>query len=1079
MTRTERGKRRRWPWAVGLVVGLLAVLALPLVGREIEVPDRLRDRIEARAAEALAGGAIEVGRMSLRLDRDLHPWLILRDTIVRDANGTQVVDARAVRVGVSPRGLVFARRVLVQDIVLEGLAAQVARDAEGRFRLAFDRSGTAGPLFADGVGGLVTRIDGLRDQPALEALERLAVDDLVLTFADARAGRTWTGTGAVALTTGQASTTGALSVTVAEEAGPIALDVAFDSPRDIPAARFEIALTDLPARTIAAQSPALAPLGVLDAPMSARVEVTRRADATLAPVALRLAAGAGSVALGQDRVPLEEATIEAHFDPGSDRVGLDRLRLIAGGNRLSGSGSVLLNRSTGPVPESAVVQLALQDLTVRPGALYPEPLRFDRADVDVRIRRDPLRIDLGQLRLSDGEATFGVTGRARATARGWDLSADLTSPKVDVATVLRLWPERLRPGTRTWIENNVEAGRAQDLTLALRRGPGGKPEVAATFGFADAEVQYLRGSPLIEGGAGFAALGDGRFDLTLDAGQVVASQGGAVRLDGSRLQIADLSRKPARLDLSLQTAGTVTASLALLNAPPLGLIDRTKLPVDVADGRTRIAAEVGLPLRPGVKGPDVDWRATGQVSDLQSATLVPGRRLVASALDLSVDPQGLTAEGAARLDGVPLRGRYTQGIGPGAARPQVTARVAVTPAALRTFGVALPPGLVEGEGSANLTLDLPAGGPPRLQASSDLEGLRMTIPAIGWTKATRAGGELSLTATLGATPQVERLSLTAPGLRATGALRLGPGGLQEAAFDRVRVANWFDGAVTLVGRGAGRPLGLRIGGGVLDLAAADLGGGGAGGGGAGGSPLNVRLDRLEIAQGLALTGFTGQFDTTGGLRGRFEADFNGAAPVQGEVSPSGGRTAVHIGADDAGAVLRAGGFLRGALGGTLDLTLLPAPGEGAFDGTLAIRSLRVRDAPGIAALLDAISVVGLLQQLDGQGIAFDEVDAQFRLSRDAVTVTQSSAVGPGLGISLDGIYRLASKQVDFQGVISPVYVLNGLGSFLTRRGEGLIGFNFAVTGAAAAPQVSVNPLSLFTPGMFRDIFRRPPPEVPN
>ena len=92
-------------------------------------------------------------------------------------------------------------------------------------------------------------------------------------------------------------------------------------------------------------------------------------------------------------------------------------------------------------------------------------------------------------------------------------------------------------------------------------------------------------------------------------------------------------------------------------------------------------------------------------------------------------------------------------------------------------------------------------------------------------------------------------------------------------------------------------------------------------------------------------------------------------------------------------------------------------------------------------------------------------------------LTQSSAVGPGLGISLDGIYTLASKQINFQGVVSPFYLLNGIGAFLTRKGEGLIGFNFNLTGAAAAPVVSVNPLSAFTPGMFREIFRRAPPEV--
>jgi hypothetical protein len=67
--------------------------------------------------------------------------------------------------------------------------------------------------------------------------------------------------------------------------------------------------------------------------------------------------------------------------------------------------------------------------------------------------------------------------------------------------------------------------------------------------------------------------------------------------------------------------------------------------------------------------------------------------------------------------------------------------------------------------------------------------------------------------------------------------------------------------------------------------------------------------------------------------------------------------------------------------------------------------------------------------------------------------------------------------MDFQGVVSPLYLINSIGSIFTRRGEGLIGFNFNIAGTAADPQVSVNPLSAFTPGMFRDIFRRDPPRV--
>ncbi len=241
--------------------------------------------------------------------------------------------------------------------------------------------------------------------------------------------------------------------------------------------------------------------------------------------------------------------------------------------------------------------------------------------------------------------------------------------------------------------------------------------------------------------------------------------------------------------------------------------------------------------------------------------------------------------------------------------------------------------------------------------------------------------------------------------------------------------------------------------------------------------MSLRLDRLQITEGIALRDFRGDFSGLGGFSGAFTGKVNGGPEIRGTVVPQNGRSAVRLQSADAGGVVGAAGFVKNGVGGALDLTMLPVGAAGTFDGVLSVRDLRVRDAPSIAALLDAISVVGLLRQLDGEGLAFDAVDAKFRLTPTQVIVTQASAVGPGLGISLDGIYTLASKQIDFQGVVSPFYLLNGIGSFLTRKGEGLIGFNFNLAGNAANPDVRVNPLSALTPGMFREIFRRPVPEV--
>ena len=69
--------------------------------------------------------------------------------------------------------------------------------------------------------------------------------------------------------------------------------------------------------------------------------------------------------------------------------------------------------------------------------------------------------------------------------------------------------------------------------------------------------------------------------------------------------------------------------------------------------------------------------------------------------------------------------------------------------------------------------------------------------------------------------------------------------------------------------------------------------------------------------------------------------------------------------------------------------------------------------------------------------------------------------------------RALQDRLDLRGVISPFYLINGIGAVLTRPGEGLVGFTYRVSGSAANPRVSVNPLSVLAPGFFREMFRRP------
>jgi len=129
--------------------------------------------------------------------------------------------------------------------------------------------------------------------------------------------------------------------------------------------------------------------------------------------------------------------------------------------------------------------------------------------------------------------------------------------------------------------------------------------------------------------------------------------------------------------------------------------------------------------------------------------------------------------------------------------------------------------------------------------------------------------------------------------------------------------------------------------------------------------------------------------------------------------------------------------------------------------------------------------VGALQQLEGEGIHFSTIEGQFKLRENGVKLENISAVGPSIGMTLDGWYDTRAKSVDFEGVITPLYAVNGVferifGALVGRRkGEGMFSFTYRMRGSAAKPKVKVNPLSILTPGAFREIFRQKPPVPPS
>ncbi|MEP2641678.1 hypothetical protein [Roseobacter sp.] len=1078
--RPRRKKRYTIPLG-GLVIVLVLVLAgvVWIRDRDIVVPDWARAQIEQRLAVAVPEAQISFGEMVLIVDEGWRPRARIRDVQVQTDDGREIVAFAELRATLSMRG-VAKGYLQLKSIDLNGVFVTLRRGAGG---VVLSGGGGASTVSraAPNLAQMVADLDDLLLRPGLARLRRATVQGLTLRYEDERANRAWTiDGGRLSLDRTGADLQISVDLAVLGGGAQVATVAANYGGRiGVLASEFGVSFADVDAGDVAAQGPAFGWLNALRAPISGSLRGGVKEDGSFDPLSATFQIGAGVIQPTPETraIPINGARSYFTYDPAARLLRFDELSVesdwVTG--RLDGT-ATLADDGQGRI-EDLVGQLRLSDLQINPANFYYAPVTLSAAELDFRLTPKPFALQLGRLQVTDQGHVLTASGTLSADAKGWDVAVDAQMDGYNRDRLMQLWPEPVAPKTRLWLSENLYAGRLHDITAALRWSAGGQPEPYLGFSYDQGHVRFLKNMPPATQARGHGSLIKDRFVLVIDEASVEAPQGGTVNVTASSFIVPDIKAKDGTPGVIRLTAeASVTAGLSMLDQPPLEVMRKAELPVALADGRARVSGTLALPLIKDAPVEDVTFDLTGQITDLRSAVLIKDRVVRAPALDLVVSETGAQLSGAGDLDGLPFDVTWQQPLQNPGAPGHVTGQVEVSPEGLAALGIDLPAGYVRGQGTADIDITLAKDQPPALQLQSDLRGIALSVPPVGWSKPAATPGAFALSAQLAEVPVVDQISLDAPGLVTNGTITFsGPGALDQISLDRLRVADWLDVQVDLVGRGAGVPLGVVLGGGTLDLRRAETPDDAATSDPA---PLTVALDRLQVTDTIAITDIRGDFTTGAGLGGRFTGRVNGGARVNGQMIPQGARSAIRLTAEDAGAVLASANVVQQVRGGAFELILRPVGTGGAFDGTLAVRDTSVLDAPAMAGLLNAVSVVGLFNVEGSDSLFFSDVNADFRLSPRQITLREASAEGPSMGISMDGIYATDTGALQMQGVITPVYILNGIGSILTRPGQGLFAFNYTIGGTVDDPRVSVNPLTALTPGVVRDLFRAPKPDVP-
>jgi AsmA-like C-terminal region len=1090
LRRRWRPRRLHWHlsiWtlvAAGLGALFLVFTSMSLTGRVVPLPPWVAMQVEQRINAALPEGTVSVRQVEFGVTPRGRPMLRFVDVGIRDATGLELGRLNGVEGGFK-LGAALLGRIEPTILRLTGAQVTLRRLSDGTFALQLGQElGTAGNLAT-----MLDTIDGLFTGGPLATTDRLEATDLTITLEDARSGRLWQVTdGRLEIMPGEKVVDTTISFDVFNGTEELATtEFSFRSARDSSEASLAARFDNAAAVDIAAQAPALAFLSVIDAPISGALRSTLDAGGAITDLAgtMQIGEGALSPTPGATPARFDGAKVYIDFDPAQQRLDFQGLSVISDLGTAQAEGQVFLSEFQGGWPGSLIGQITLNNARIDPEGMFQAPLTLDRGMADLRVRLDPFSIDIGQAVLYRGDRRYEVSGNLGAGRDGWSMALDGRFASADRNEVLALWPVRIQSGSRDWVAAHVETGEAFDGTLAWRKAPGERITMSGTFGLRDARVAVLEALPPVDLEIGYVTLAPGSFIAAADAATITAPDGSVMDLAGVSYRIPDTRAVQKEGIVNLAMNGPVPGALALLAEPPFSIFAHNSYGPDVARGQMAARGLIRFPLAKGPIPPDqlaFDLRAT--LSDVSSDQVVKGKLLVADTLSLRASDTGVEIDGPVRVGQAAISGSWRLPLVDGkAGATRIDGTVALTASSLREFGLGALEEMVSGATRARFSLDFAGDGDPALSLRSDLAGLAMTVPGTGWSKPAASTGTLEVEARLGDRPVVDRLVLEASGLSATGQVTtVEGGGLGEATFEKVRIGGWLDAPVVITGRGAGVPVAITVPGGTIDMRRADLdtGSGSAGKAAAGPrQPLTLALDRLIISEGIQIQNMRADLDLAGGLHGTFLGRVAGGGRIRGTVAQQENGAAFRITSPNAGGVLRGANIFQTARGGALELVLAPVGEVGTYEGEFKITDTRLVKAPAMAEMLSAISVVGLLDQLSGAGIGFSEVEGRFRLAPSAVTLYRSSAVSPSMGISLDGYYDMAAGQVDLQGVLSPFYLVNSIGRiFSPREGEGLVGFNFTLKGPFADPEVEINPLSILTPGAFREIFRRPPPTAP-
>ncbi len=672
-------------------------------------------------------------------------------------------------------------------------------------------------------------------------------------------------------------------------------------------------------------------------------------------------------------------------------------------------------------------------------------------------------------------------------------------PKLDVTDAKQIWPIVIAHGARQWVLNNVFGGTLTNSSIDFafqsgyfddeyKTGIDSKltgEEVSADFDIANARFDVIGDFPPIRDASGHIQVRGADSEIKVDSGTAYLEDGTTADLARGSLLIPVVVGKPIMADLVVDVSGEAKTIAKLANREPFHALEKAPIVADDLSGTATAHIAARFPLRRADGAAGTDWKANVEFKDLSVVKAFGGQKLTNAdgTLDISKDVATLNAVG--KLNGLAAEISVTEPLGLQGNGRQFSAKLKLDDKARSQLMPGMNGILV---GPVSVEVDSESGAGKVFTA--DLTKASLNLPWAGWSKGKGVAATATfMMETVEDITKITKFKLTGDTFNFTGNFEIADGKISVADFSNISLARGDKAAVKVVRGKSGydveitaKSLDLR---GVLkrvtgsfETAAAAVGGQSI--------QIHAGISNAIGFNDVTLQNIKADYSGIGSKILSFNATAttaDGAAIAIQNSSTDSGKT-VKIQAADGGALLRFMDIYDNMRGGNIAVNLA-TQGNGPLTGEIDARNFVIVGEPRLKAIVGAPAndngralSTDFNKKIDVSKVKFQRGFAVIEKGKGYLKLGKGILRSDQVGLSYEGTLYDQNGRIDMNGTFLPAYGLNRIfgeipifGELLGNgRDKGLIGITFKLSGNAKSPTLSVNPISLIAPGIFRQIF---------